>query len=110
MRYDKRQIFQNAREEFRDLMNKRDLNFFLQYDTPQLGYPTPEELGRLDIKYEVWKRGDRLWKYAFDNYGDSELGFVIGWYNQKPTDFHFKLGDVVEIPLPLNLILQFLKV
>ena len=38
--------------------------------------------------------------YQKKYYGDAEYWWLIAWYNNKPTESHFKLGDVVYIPLP----------
>jgi hypothetical protein len=35
------------------------------------------------------------------------MWWLIGWYNQKPTEAHFKIGDTVLIPLPLEEILGY---
>lgn len=70
-------------------------------------YPTEEEL-RDEINHftEVYKTGDRLYKFAYKYYGDVDLWWVIAWYNNKPTDSHFKLGDVVYIPRELDVALR----
>ena len=38
-------------------------------------------------------------------YDVAELWWVIAQFNQKPTDSHYSLGDVVYIPLPLEKVL-----
>jgi hypothetical protein len=110
MRYDKRVVFENGEEEFKDLLTGRSRSFFVQYDTPQFKFPTDRELAELDIIYEVWKRGDRFFKFAHKHYGDPNLWWVIAWYNLKPTESHFKIGDIVSIPVPLERILRNLGV
>ena len=47
----------------------------------------------------VWSQGDKLYKLANVYYGDKNLFWVIGLYNNKPTDAHFNFGDVVFIPI-----------
>jgi len=37
------------------------------------------------------------------------MWWVIAWYNQKPTEAHFNVGDVVYIPTPLANVLQYFK-
>ena len=46
--------------------------------------------------------GDKLYKFAHEYYGDPNLWWVIAWYNNKPTDAHFKLGETVYIPRELE--------
>lgn len=70
-------------------------------------YPTEDEL-REEITHfkEVYKMGDRLYKFAFKHYGDVDLWWIIAWYNNKPTDAHFEIGDVVYIPNELDVALR----
>tara|TARA_B100000963_G_C22548288_1_gene635502 strand:- start:550 stop:897 length:348 start_codon:yes stop_codon:yes gene_type:complete len=70
-------------------------------------YPNEEEL-RDEINHdkEIYKTGDRLYKFALKHYGDVDLWWVIAWYNNKPTDAHFKIGDVVYIPRELDVALR----
>ena len=110
MRYDKRQIFNNSREEFNDLLENRARNYFVQFETAELRHPTIQELSKLNTITEFWKKGDRLYKYAFKYYGDPELWWIIAWYNQRPTEAEFQFGDVVEIPMPLEQILLYFEI
>lgn len=110
MRYDKRQILENDRPEFQDMLKERARNYFLHYDTPQLRYPSVDEMAKLNTVTEVWKKGDRLYKYAHEYYGDPQLWWIVAWYNQRPTEGNLRLGDIVEIPLPLEQILKYLGV
>ena len=57
----------------------------------------------------VWGLGDRLYKLAHQYYGDPALWWIIAWYNTRPTEAHFKQGDVIRIPLPLNEVLALLQ-
>ena len=54
--------------------------------------------------------GDRFDLLAHQYYGDSELWWVIAWYNQTPTESHVELGDVLQIPLPLHKVLSSMGV
>jgi hypothetical protein len=110
MRYQKRSVLKNAREEYKDLLLDRNRKFFLHYDTAILRHPSVDEIVGLTIQTEVWKRGTRLFKLADKYYGNPELWWVIAWYNQRPTEGFFELGDIVEIPLPLNQVLKYLGV
>lgn len=70
-------------------------------------YPSEEELrDEINHSKEIYKTGDKLYKFAFKYYGDVDLWWIIAWYNNKPTDAHFKLGDVVYIPTELDVALR----
>ena len=47
-------------------------------------------------------QGDRMFKFAHDVYGDADYWWIIAWFNNKPTDAHCEIGEVLYIPLPLN--------
>jgi len=53
----------------------------------------------------IYKTGDRLSKIAHKHYGDSRYWWVLAWFNSKPTDFHCKIGDIIEVPSPLDEVL-----
>ncbi len=46
--------------------------------------------------------GDKMYKFAHEIYGDAQYWWLIAWFNNKPTDIHCKIGEVLYIPLPLN--------
>lgn len=46
----------------------------------------------------VWSHGDKLYKLANMYFGDRDLFWIIGLFNNKPTDSHYEYGDVVYIP------------
>lgn len=68
-----------------------------QYRTGKFEYPTDEELARIPIIEVSWKLGDRLYKYAKKYYDSEEYWWLIAWFNRKPTEHHFKIGDTVKI-------------
>ena len=71
-----------------------------------LKYPKPEEFNKTVFKFEVWGVGSRLHKLAEQFYNDPRYWWVIAWYNEKPTDSDYSVGDVVRIPVPLETALE----
>jgi nucleoid-associated protein YgaU len=69
-----------------------------------------EDILDLNIVAVTWKRGVSLSKIAAKQYGDPKLWWVIAWYNKKPTDAHYKLGDKVYVPKPLETILRQFRI
>jgi hypothetical protein len=110
-RYDARELTTNDDKGYQeDILERRGIKRMVQFTTPTLRYPTPEEVGSLDIRAVTWKRGSSLSKIAFKEYGDATLWWVLAWYNKRPTDSHYKLGDVVYVPKPLDRILTQFRV
>ena len=109
-RYDNRKIARNDNELYEDFFIKRNINFIKQYRTGTLKHPTTEQSMTLEMIGHVWKTGDRFYKLAQQHYGDPRLWWVIAWFNQTPTEHHLKLGDGLQIPLPLERVLGMLGV
>tara|TARA_R100000234_G_scaffold1202_1_gene1067 strand:+ start:250 stop:594 length:345 start_codon:yes stop_codon:yes gene_type:complete len=110
-RYTERDIILNDDEQYRRQFYKgKDLENLSHYETPELVYPTPEEIEDLDIVTLTWKTGTRLFKLADQFYGDPSLWWVIAFFNQKPTDAHFKIGDIISVPTPIERVLRIIKV
>jgi len=110
-RYGARSIELNAEEKYENLFKKRGVKFIEQYDTPFMRYPTADEMVNLNVVSHIWQTGDRYWKLAAKYYsGQSQLWWIIAWFNQAPTEGHLKVGNIVDIPLPLDKILDYLDV
>lgn len=102
-RYKNNRIVKNDTEEYRSFIERRGLTSITHYGMGGLRYPTELEMANLTIQREEWIRGSALWKLAAQYYNNRpELWWVIAHFNQKPTDHHFVIGDVVYIPLPLD--------
>lgn len=78
-----------------------------KYITPKFRKILDEERQQYTTKTMVWKSGDRLYKYAAKHYGEEAYWWLIAWFNNKPTESHFKEGDLFAIP-SID-ILNFLK-
>ena len=108
-RYDNRLIFNNRNSLYGPLRQSRSVRFFRQYTTPELKKLTRWKRGQLTVQQHVWGMGDRLYKLAATHYGDGTYWWVIARFNNKPTEAHFKPGDIVSIPLPREAIVKFFR-
>jgi len=52
--------------------------------------------------------GDRFEKLAAQFYDDPEMWWVIAAFNKKPAEFLLSPGDIINIPLPLEYILDYM--
>lgn len=87
---------------YKNIIKDRGLTQIEHFRTHIINDISEEDLKDMTIEYKVWSLGDRLHKFAHEAYGDSELWWILGWFNQKPTDAHFKIGDKIAIPHPLQ--------
>lgn len=104
-----RKVVRNAEELYEHEFRKRDVKYIDHYPTAHLHHPTAKQVASLDLKSHVWKIGDKFFKLAHQHYGDSRLWWIIAWFNQKPTESHVELGEVINIPLPLSRALAVLR-
>ena len=108
MRYNNQEIFINEDKSYRRLLKKRGMKFIAQYDTPKFKHPDPEDAVNFNTQTHIWTVGDKFYKLASQFYNDPKLWWVIALYNQKPTEFHAKPGDVIYIPTPLETVLYYM--
>ncbi len=50
------------------------------------------------VEWGIWRHGTSLIRIANEVYGDPSYWWTIGLVNNKPTDQHYKIGDIVFIP------------
>lgn len=110
MRYTNKQKLLNDNELYKSFFDKRGVKEIIQYGTAKLKHPTATQVASLQIVRVIWKRGDAYWKLAAKYYHDPSLWWVIGWYNQKPTDAHVEFGDLIDVPLPIDKVVQYMGV
>lgn len=109
-RYNNRKISRNKNKLYKRTFEERNVNFIRQYRSPDLAYPTPEQIRQLTVLTRVWKAGDRYYKLAYEYYGNSKYWWVIAWFNKKPTEAHVNVGEVIYIPTPLDKLLNYYDV
>lgn len=107
-RYEERIVFDNTNRLYEQILDERGVNFIRQYVTPHFKYPTLAEFNELELEYRSWRIGDRYWKIAEQEYGNSELWWVIALFNKQPTEAHLRIGQQVLIPNPLESVLDLL--
>jgi len=100
----------NTSDLYKKQRKERGLpNALVQYETTRLPNVTVEDIKTLNNVAHIWKVGDRLFKLADQYYDDPQLWWIIAWYNKKPTEAHFNVGDLVQIPLPLERVYSLLR-
>lgn len=101
-RYESSIIFLNDDKKYKKVLENRKRDKIFHYNTPRIKALTAEEYAKIKSIPHIWKLGDRLHKLAESFYDDPNLWWVIAWFNQKPTDAHFQIGDPLYIPVPVE--------
>tara|TARA_Y100000034_G_C6641313_1_gene280331 strand:- start:195 stop:527 length:333 start_codon:yes stop_codon:yes gene_type:complete len=108
VRYNNQQIFINDAKEYQQFLKKRGVKFISQYNTPKFKHPDASDAANFNTFTHIWKTGDRFYKLADQYYSNPELWWIIALYNQSPTEFHVKLGDIIYVPTPLETVLYYI--
>lgn len=107
-RYDDRLVVLNTSPEYKKLFDPRNVKF-IRHHRPEANFTLPDSLlNTLLVQQEIWEQQTKLYKLASKYYGQVDLWWIIGLVNNKPTDIHWNLGDVVNIPLNPDVVLRFL--
>jgi len=110
-RYRGRGLIFNDNEEYRKkFFIDRNVNQVVQYDTAEFFYPDASEVGSLQNIKVRWGATSKLYNLAAQHYGDPTYWWVIAWYNKKPTEADFNIGDIIYVPLPLEEALEYFGV
>jgi len=105
----KRFIFTNDKGLYEDILRRKKIRNIRQFSTLNLSsLRNLRTTNNINEVTHIWKTGDRYYKLANQYYGRPELWWVIALYNQKPTEGHIRLGNVLRIPMPIELVLYYL--
>lgn len=108
-RYNFRQISKNDTELYENFLRERNVKFINHYETAAFSNIAQEQVERLQITRHIWSTGDKFYKLANTYYGDPKDWWIIAQFNNKPTESHINIGDIILIPKPLNLVLDFIR-
>ncbi len=101
MLQDIREAIKIDKKHRENIFDRRHIKEAVQLSTLRLNEPSEEELkNELDFVERQFSIGDRMYKFAKEIYNDTELWWLIAWFNNKPTDTHWKIGETVYIPVP----------
>lgn len=105
-RYKDLEIIRNVDDDYKLVFSSRfPYNGIKQYNTENLKYPTRQERFGMKIANETWGYGSKLYKYAYQYYGDPSYWWVIAWFNKIGTENDLQFGSLLEIPQPLDYVL-----
>lgn len=109
-RYDGRFSIANDLLQYRKLFDSRNVKFIIHHRT-QNNLNLPDSfLKNILVQQEVWKEETKLHKLSNKYYKTTEYWWVIGLINKKPTDAEWKIGDIINVPLDLPPILEYLVI
>ena len=107
-RNDKREIFVNDNKLYSNYLKDKDLKFIRQYGKMKLNALAEDELSDLTILDHIWKTGDKFYKLSLEYYGDTRYWWVIAFFNKKPMDNFCKVGEIINIPTPIEEVVYYI--
>lgn len=108
-RYNLRKIFDNDGHEYEDIFRKRHVKFITQYNTPDYYRPSLEEFSSIETIKHTWTIGDRYYKLSNFYYGDVKDWWIIAKFNNRPTESHNTIGDIILIPTRIEQVKSLFK-
>ena len=107
-RYDERKILRNKTFQYANsaIFQKRRVDVIEQYNTPDMVYPSAEDLEDISIITRNWGVGVKYFNLADEFYGSPQYWWVLAWFNLRPLETDYRPGDVVLIPMPLESVLS----
>lgn len=101
-------VFTNDKEIYDDILTRKRIRAIRQFSTLNLTALRANAENKIQEANHIWATGDRYFKLASQYYGRPELWWVIAFYNQKPTEGHVRRGELIKIPLPIELVLYYI--
>lgn len=80
---------------YKQVMKDRGVLSIQQFRTK---YFKNVDLSKYSTTKYIWKKGDNLFKIANLFYRNRKYWWLIGYFNQKPTDGHYEIGEEILIP------------
>jgi hypothetical protein len=106
-RYRKTETIKNIDEDYKKVFSSRfGPTSLVQYATTTITQPTDAQIASITYASELWGLGQRLYKLSFKHYGDSQYWWLIALFNKIGTEADLKDGDIVKVPLPLDIALN----
>ena len=92
-----------------ELLTKRGISKAVHFSFSRFKELKVRDILDLNIIPHTWSSSDRLFKLSSRYYGDPTYWWVIAYFNNKPLETDFILGETVEIPTPLEKILMIME-
>lgn len=105
-RYQDIDVLENKEDVYEKLRKSRGVSLINHYETPYFLELTQEQIDQIEFIQHTWTIGDRFYKLAEKHYGLTSLWWVIARFNGVPTESHLSIGDVIQIPSSLEVIMD----
>ena len=108
-RYKNNTIVRTGEAAYSDLLDKRGVPYISHFSFRKLKTLRLEDIADMSIINHTWQFNDRFFKLSSRYYNDPTYWWIIAYYNNTPLETNVNVGDVLEIPVPLESILAALE-
>lgn len=109
-RYNNTTVLNNSTGEYSEIITKRGITSIKHFSFNKFKEILFKDVPGLQIEKYIWKSSDKFYKLAYQYYGDPTYWWVIAFWNYKPLESDVKLGQTINIPLPLETVLIALDI
>ena len=95
--------------DHKNLLDKRGVTQVTHFSFTKFKELKVRDILNINIINHTWESSDRLFKLSHRYYGDPTYWWGIAYFNNKPLETDFILGETVQIPTPLEKILIALE-
>lgn len=107
-RYKNNILVVTAEYPYKDILKKRDVSSITHLSFKEFKVLKMRDLEGIEIINHTWESSDRFFKLASRYYGDPTYWWIIAYYNNLPLETDAELGQLIEIPTPLEYVLTAL--
>ena len=93
--YESSVVSKNDVDLYKKVRDKRGVKFISQFRTKIFN---KIDMSKIPNSSYVWKKGDNLFKLSQRFYNDKKFWWTIAYFNQKPTEAFFEIGETIYIP------------
>jgi len=108
-RYKNRNIYNNTDDIYSSIISNRNVKILRHYNTLNIYRPSEDEYKNVNFIEHIWTIGDRYYKLSYKFYGNTRDWWIIALFNNRPTESHNKIGDVIKIPTRVIEVIRLFK-
>ena len=108
-RYRKNRIVTTSNSSYAEILENRGVSSINHFSLEKLKILRMKDVRKISIVNHTWQFSDRYHKLAAEHYNDPTYWWIIAYYNNKPLESDIEVGEVIQIPVPLEFILSALE-
>ena len=106
-RYKNTDKYKNTDDDYKQIFSSRfGKTGLIQLKSTNIKIPTEDQLLSMSYATETWGMGSRLYKLSYQYYNDSQYWWLIALFNNIAIESEINYGDVIKVPIPLDLTLN----